>query len=62
MIATDDGGLLLCNYSEQQGVVVVYGENGNYIKTVKLKKLPFDITFTVFRLLTDFVRLYTYEF
>jgi hypothetical protein len=29
---------------------------------VKLKKLPFDITFTVFRLLTDFVRLYTYEF
>ena len=37
MIATDDGGLLLCNYSEQQGVVVVYGENGNYMK---LKSLP----------------------
>ena len=64
MIATGDGRLLLCNYSEQQGVVVFYGENGNYIKTVKLKNPidPFDIAFTVFRLLTDFVCLYTYEF
>ena len=62
MIATGDGRLLLCNYSEQQGVVVVYGENGNYIKMVKLKKPPFDIAFTVFRLLTDFVCIYTYEF
>jgi hypothetical protein len=45
MIATDDGKLLLCNYSEQQRSVAVYGENGKYIKTVKLKELPFDIAF-----------------
>jgi hypothetical protein len=44
MIATDDGGLLLCNYSNEQGGVFVYGENGKHIKTVKLK-YPFDIAF-----------------
>jgi hypothetical protein len=44
MIATDDGGLLLCNYSDEQGGVFVYGENGKHIKTVKLK-YPFDIAF-----------------
>jgi hypothetical protein len=44
MIATDDGKLLLCDHSEQQGGVVVYGENGKYIKTVKLNN-PFDIAF-----------------
>jgi hypothetical protein len=42
MIATDDGKLLLCNYSEQEGGVVVYGENDKHIKTVKLNN-PFDI-------------------
>jgi outer membrane protein assembly factor BamB len=45
MIATDDGGLLLCDYSEKTGGVVVYGENGKYIKTVTLKEVPFDIAF-----------------
>jgi hypothetical protein len=45
MIATDDGGLLLCNYSGEQGGVVVYGQNGKYITTVKLKEPPFDIVF-----------------
>ena len=44
MIATGDGGLLLCDYSDEQGGVVVYGENGKHIKTVKLK-YPFDIAF-----------------
>jgi hypothetical protein len=44
MIATDDGGLLLCNYLGEQGGVVVYGENDKYIKTVKLI-YPFDIAF-----------------
>jgi sugar lactone lactonase YvrE len=43
MIATDDGGLLLCNYLGKQGGIVVYGENGKHIKTVKLKEPPFDI-------------------
>jgi hypothetical protein len=37
MIATGDGGLLLCDYSEKKGGVVVYGENGKYIKKVTLK-------------------------
>ena len=45
MIATDDGGLLLCDYSEKKGGVVVYGENGKYIKKVTLKEAPFDIAF-----------------
>jgi hypothetical protein len=45
MIATDDGGLLLCDFLGEQGGVVVYGENGKYIKTVKLKEAPFDIAF-----------------
>ena len=45
MIATDDGKLLLCNYSGEQGGVFVYGENGKHIKTVKLKDSPFDIAF-----------------
>ena len=45
MIATGDGKLLLCNYSGKQTSVVVYGENGKYIKTVKLKEPPFDIAF-----------------
>jgi hypothetical protein len=45
MIATCDGGLLLCNFSGEQGGVVVYGENGKHIKTVKLKEAPFDIAF-----------------
>jgi hypothetical protein len=44
MIATDDGRLLLCNYSDEKGGVFVYGENGKHIKTVKLK-YPFDIAF-----------------
>jgi hypothetical protein len=44
MIATDNGRLLLCDYSGEQGGVVVYGENGKYIKKVKLK-YPFDIAF-----------------
>jgi hypothetical protein len=44
MIATDDGGLLLCDYSGEQGGVAVYGENGKHIKTVKLQN-PFDIAF-----------------
>jgi hypothetical protein len=42
MIATDDGRLLLCDYSGEQGGVVVYGENGKHIKTVKLNH-PYDI-------------------
>jgi len=45
MIATDDGKLLLCNYSGEQGGVVVYGENGKHIMTVKLKEPLFDIAF-----------------
>jgi hypothetical protein len=45
MIATCDGGLLLCNFLGEQGGVVVYGQNGKYIKTVKLKEAPFDIAF-----------------
>jgi hypothetical protein len=44
MIATDDGGLLLCNYSDEQGGVFVYSENGQHIKMVKLE-YPFDIAF-----------------
>jgi hypothetical protein len=44
MIATDNGGLLLCNYLDEQGGVVVYGENDKHIKTVKLN-YPFDIAF-----------------
>ena len=44
MIATDDGKLLLCNHSDEQGGVFVYGENGKHIKTVQLK-YPFDIAF-----------------
>ena len=42
MIATDDGRLLLCNFSGEQGGVV---ENGKYIKTMKLKEASFDIAF-----------------
>ena len=45
MIATCDGRLLLCNFSGEQGGVVVYGENGKYIKKVTLKDAPFDIAF-----------------
>jgi uncharacterized membrane protein (UPF0127 family) len=45
MIATDDSGLLLCNYSDEEGGVFVYGENGKHIKTVKLEECPFDIAF-----------------
>ena len=45
MIATGDGKLLLCNHSGKQQGVVVYGENGKHIKTVKLKDSPFDIAF-----------------
>jgi len=45
MIVTGDGRLLLCNYSGKQKGVVVYGENGKYINTVKLKNPPFDIAF-----------------
>jgi hypothetical protein len=44
MIATDDGGLLLCDYSGEQGGVIVYGENGKYIKKVTLS-YPYDIAF-----------------
>jgi hypothetical protein len=44
MIPTDDGGLLLCNHSDEQGGVFVYGENGKHIRTVQLK-YPFDIAF-----------------
>jgi hypothetical protein len=42
MIATGDGKLLLCNHSGEQQGVVVYGENGKHIKTVKLKGLLLD--------------------
>jgi hypothetical protein len=45
MIATGDGKLLLCNHSGERPGVVVYGQNGKYIKTVKLKEAPFDIAF-----------------
>jgi hypothetical protein len=45
MIATGDGRLLLCNHSGEQRGVVVYGEDGKYIKTVKLKERPIDIAF-----------------
>jgi hypothetical protein len=45
MIATGDGRLLLCNYSGEPRGVVVYGENGKHIKTVKLNTAPFDIAF-----------------
>ena len=44
MIATDDGGLLLCNYSNEKGGVFVYGENGKHIRTMKLNH-PYDIAF-----------------
>ena len=42
MIATDDGGLLLCDYSEKKGGVVVYGQNGKYINL--LTEFPFSIS------------------
>ena len=45
MIATGDGKLLLCNHLGEQQGVVVYGENGKHIKTVKLKESHFDIAF-----------------
>ena len=44
MITTDDSGLLLCDYSDEQGGVFVYGENGKHITTVKLQN-PYDIAF-----------------
>jgi hypothetical protein len=37
-VSIGNGGLLLCDYSDEQGGVVVYGENGKHIKTVKLKQ------------------------
>jgi hypothetical protein len=48
MIATGDDKLFLCSHSGEQQGVVVYGENGKHIKTVKLKDSPF-----VFSLPTD---------
>jgi hypothetical protein len=52
MIATGDGGLLLCDYSEKKGGVVVYGENGKYIKKVTLKDAPFELSIGIFSLTT----------
>lgn len=44
MVATDDGKVLLCEFSDEHGVMV-YSQNGLYIKTVTLSDRPFDIAF-----------------
>lgn len=42
MVATDDGKVLLCEFSDEHGVMV-YSQNGLYIKTITLSDIPFDI-------------------
>jgi hypothetical protein len=42
MVATDDGKVLLCEFSDEHGVMV-YSQNCLYIKTITLSDMPFDI-------------------
>jgi len=42
MVATDDGKVLLCEFSDEHGIMV-YSQNGLYIKTITLSDRPFDM-------------------